>query len=1232
MESVEPSLIVAIGASAGGIEAITDLLKNLSSNTGMAYFYLQHLDPTHESMLVPILERVTTMVVQEAADGIKIAPNRIYVLPPNKLMVIKDGTIKLEPRKAKPAINLPINHFFSSIAEVYKESSVGVLLSGNANDGTEGMKAIRLSGGITIVQDKSAKFASMPRSAMAEDVIDFVLSPEGIAKELERIGHQFEYVKKTFLGNETSILDNDEDLKTIIQIVKKSTGVDFTHYKMNTIKRRIIRRMLVHKLESLDAYIQFIRENASETNLLYGDLLINVTSFFRDLETTEYLKKFILPKIIKSKSTGEPIRIWVTACSTGEEAYSLAIIMHEILGLKATSTTVQIFATDLSETAIAKARLGIFSKEALVNVSPQRVQQFFTEGESGYRIAKSIRDMVVFAPHNIFKDPPFSRVDFISCCNLLIYLDNILQKKIIATFHYALLSTGHLMLGKSESISTSAELFSQTEKKYKLFTKRTGENAKALLDMSARLPDKDNYRTTTNGNGIPRAGNTLDKSVDNILLNLYTPACVVVNIDLEILHFKGSTGLFLEPSPGKASFNLLKMARAGLGYELRNAIIKSKKTGEVVIRSGIEIKDNGQLINVSIEIVPIQVDQDEKNFLVIFREMKHSTLDEKIAGLSKEQAYKKLQEELTAVKEDMRSIIEEQESTNEELQSANEEIVSSNEELKSINEELETSKEEIESSNEELITINTELQIRNEQLAESYLYAEAVFGTIREAVLVLDHELIIKSANPAFYRIFKMSDDDTLGRQIFELRNKEWDFPVLRNLLEESLAFKNSFEGVEITHNFENLGSKVLLLNAQKVMQKIHRKQLILFAIEDITEHRKAERLIAEREAWFRDMSNNAPAMILVMNVDREVDFLNKTYLEFTGKLKEEQQGKGWLLSLHQDDREALQAQLNKCLAEKIDVQGEYRMRRNDGEYRWIYFVARPHIRYDGMFMGLLVSGTEVHDQHVISEELEKRVGERTKDLASAVASLERSNSELKQFAYVASHDLQEPLRKIMSFSDRLQKLVTDMPDTGKNYLSKISQSADRMSRLIEDLLNFSRIANADKKFSKTDLNEIMNSVLSDFEVNKKRGGAQVTFDKLPVIKAIPLQMEQLFHNLISNGIKFSKKGDDAVLHVCANEPDAKTLSQYNLNQSSSYIELIFKDNGIGIEPQYVEQIFKIFQRLHGREEYPGTGIGLALCEKIVLNHEGHIFVESSGNGGSSFHVILPVEQKNRKI
>lgn len=859
---------------------------------------------------------------------------------------------------------------------------------------------------------------------------------------------------------------------------------------------------------------------------------------------------------------------------------------------------------------------------------PKRLQRFFSKVDGSYRIVKSIRDLCVFAPHNILRDPPFSKLDLISCCNLMIYFDTSLQKKILHTFHYALNENGYLVLGKSETVSSAAELFTQQERKYKVYSKKKEVPNKARFEMKFPIPEKGTSieipKPVSRRQPITKV-NELDNTID-VILQKHTPPSIVINEDLEIIQFRGSTSLFLEPASGKASFNVLKMARPGLSLELRNAVHKSSKSGNTVKKTGIEIKLKGIIHQISIEVEPVRLDGKEKLFLIIFQE----TFSEEAAAkttVPQNKIIQQLEHELEVLKEDMRSLLEEQEAQVEELQSSNEEVVSSNEELQSINEELETSKEEIESANEELNTINNELETRNNQLSESYEYAESVFGIIREAIIVLDKDFRVRNANDAFYRIFHVTEQQTEGLLLYELGNRQWDIHKLRQLLEDIIPKRSTFSGFEVEHDFPRIGHKIMLINAKSILQESNNEHLILLAIDDITEHRKAEKLLAEREAWFRNMANQAPVMIWVAGPDGNKTFFNDTWREFAGAKISEGKGFDWRGQLHSDDAPGYLKLFNNHVAQKTSFRSEYRLKRADGSFRWVIEVARPTFTGEGSFSGFIGSCTEIHDKKILHDELEQMVLQRTSDLHHLNIELNRSNNELQQFAYVASHDLQEPLRKILTFTDRLQKMAGTLPTPAILLLDKIVDSSQRMRKLIDELLNFSKTSQRDQKYVETDLESVLQTVLSDFELIISEKNAVINFNKLPSLEAIPVQMEQLLHNMISNALKFSKSDIQPIITISTTKPSKEVLRSAGLNGKSQYVELQFEDNGIGFDPAYADQIFDIFQRLNDKHDFPGTGIGLALCRKIVNNHKGKIIADGKEGEGATFRIILPLKQ-----
>ncbi|GAB2523958.1 CheR family methyltransferase [Spirosoma aerophilum] len=1007
--------VVAIGASSGGLEAFSDLLTSLSPTTGLAYVYIQHFNSGPENDLTAILARTTSMPVVEAEHLVKIEPNHVYIIPSDKNMEIVDGVITLMPRRLKaepdsetadqPPVHLPIDQFLISLAERQKDGAVGIILSGMAQDGVLGLKAIKVAGGITFAQDASARFQNMPQSAIAEGVVDMILSPAGMAGELERLSQQSIIFQRTALADlqraaDTDALSDapyadDEDLREIIQLLRNIIGVDFGQYKMTTIRRRIIRRMVLYKLDTLNAYAQYLLQNPSEVRLLYNDLLINVTSFFRDEETMEFLKTTIFPQLIRQKSDHQPIRIWIPGCSTGQEVYSLAMLLLEALDELRTVRDIQIFATDLSEIAITRARQGTYTLSEVTNIPPRRLARFFTKGEGLFVISKLIRDMCVFAPHNIFKDPPFSRIDLVSCRNLLIYLNTVLQRKALITFHYALNPTGFLLLGKSETVSASVALFTPVDKNHKVFSRKNERSVSATINLPlvdwkdtqpvGRVSDPvaQETRFKNQTNKARKAVTDLDKVVDQVLLSHYVPASVVVDQELDIIQFRGETSLFLEHTSGKASLNLMKMARPTLALEIRTAVHKCRKTGQRIRREGLELVVNDKKYRVALEVMPLSDGAAGRLFLILFQDMGLVNAGDTLPGDEHNGRVRQLEEELVLVREEMRAIIEEHEVANEELQSANEEIVSSNEELQSINEELETSKEEIESSNEELQAINHELQLRNDQLTEAYMYAEAIFATIREATLILDKDLRVKSANLAFYQTFRLSEAETVGYLIYEIGNRQWNIPRLRELLEEVIQKDAFIRGFEVKHQFPNAGEKLMLVHARRVIHQ-QRQEAILLAIEDVTEQRQVQQLLEERQAWFHDIIDNAPALIWVAGPDGQYNFFNKAWLDYTGRTLDGQKGQVWTQAIHAEDRKDYIATYLASFNARVAYQAEYRLKRNDGEYRWMMENARPTFGADGAFTGYIGTCAEVHTQKSLNQELDNRVQERTQELTQA--------------------------------------------------------------------------------------------------------------------------------------------------------------------------------------------------------------------------------------------------------
>jgi two-component system CheB/CheR fusion protein len=1103
--------VVGVGASAGGLEAFKRLLKAIPESSGMAYILVQHLEPNHESMLPEILQKNIQIPVEEITDNVHVEPNHIYIIPSNKLLTADDGRLRLKPRP-KDKKSLPIDLFFTSLAEVHGSHAIGVVLSGTASDGTQGLKAIREGGGLTFAQEQgSAAFRGMPQNAIDAGVVDFILTPEEIPVQIAKSTGVF---REAPAEAEEEHPEQEGAFRQLVTLLRLRKGTDFTYYKQKTIQRRIERRMGLNKIRTIEAYVDFFKENPAEQDLLYQDLLIPVTGFFRDPSTFDTFRESVLPLLFAGREDGNPLRIWIAGCSTGEETYSMAISMNEYLGARSDAFQIQIFSTDVSEKSIAIARKGIYSAAEVGGVSPERLEKYFEKIAGSYHVSKSIREICVFAHHDFLKSPPFARMDLVSCRNVLIYMEPFLQKKALSTFHYALKGNGYLLLGHSETTAPAMDLFLPFDRKEKIYSRKSGY-AKYLPVSTGRA--EGTMVKTEKPIGKESGRDDFQKSADNLLLSRFSPPGVIVNDQLDIVEFRGSTSGWLQPAPGKPSLNILKLTKDGLAFEIRNALHKSRTSRQPQISENIPLAASGKQRWITLEVLPL-LNTAEPHFLILFSDVA-SNGSEAVPGTEAaakaadgdgaivHQRNQQLEKELASLREDMRNLVEDQEAVIEELQSANEELLSGSEELQSLNEELETSKEEIQSTNEELTTLNQELFDRNEQLNLSRLYAESIIATIREPLLVLDHHMQVKTANRAFYEKFGVKEEETEGKSLYGLGKGEWDLPALRAALGSVLSREAKIKDVEINYRIKAGEERIFLLNAARIFRKDNTEQLILLAMEDITEARKRE-----------------------------------------------------------------------------------------------------------------------NEQRLFSDELAIQVDERTASLKEANAALKYSNENLEQFATVASHDLQEPLRKIRTFAAILFKEHRDdIDEETRVLLEKISLSAERMAALIRDVLNFSKVLDA-SVFESIDLTVILQSVIRDFDLQIEEKRAVIRYDPLPPVLAVPLQMNQLFYNLLGNALKFSMSGLPPVIEISSRTLPADEVKAHpQLDSELPYCEIIIADKGIGIDPRFAERIFLIFQRLNNNQHFEGTGIGLALCKRIVTNHRGDIYFRPNEGGGSRFHIFLPL-------
>jgi two-component system, chemotaxis family, CheB/CheR fusion protein len=965
--------VAGIGAGAGGLNAFEILLKAIPENAGVAWVLVPHQHPAYESKFASLLRKINEIPVIEITNNLVIKPDNIYVLPPNKMLSVKDGKLKLSSRTVRGKIegHNPINVFFESLAQAYEVNAIGVVLSGTASDGAKGLKAIKDHGGITMVQNSaSAEYKGMPVTAINTGLIDFILAPDKIPRKLLEI----KKATGTNASDENLPAGEEKYYKEIFALLHQQHNTDFTYYKQITIRRRILRRMVLNKFKKLTGYIAYLKENKKEIYALYQDMLIPVTAFFRDEEVFNNLCETVFPQLIKNKATDGIIRIWVAGCSTGQEVYSIAICVKEYLGHK--KEKVQIFATDLSKPAIAIAKAGIYSKADVEVVSHHRLKKFFTAAQGGYQVNKDLRDMCVFAVHNFLGDPPFGKIDFISCRNVLIYMDTYLQKKALATFHYALNPGGRLILGKSENTVGITDLFVTSKKVEKIFIRK---------DVPSHLTPAINRKVEAVSRSLkkivkPETIRTdFQKAADDIMLSRYTPPAVVVNAALDIVYFRGSTSIYLQQTSGKPTHNLLKMAKPGLAFELRGIVHKAIKEKKSVKKENSPVQQQNAQQFITLEAMPM-AGMIEPHWLLVFNGRNKIISTAAAANSSAKNKKDKdtmrlqqLEQELVQLSDDIRSISDEQEAINDELQSNNEELVSSNEEMQRLNEELETSKEELQRTVDELTVVNHEMVNLNKQLEKEKDYAEAIIATIPQPMLVLNSDLKVIIANQIFYNKFSVDESQTTGRLVYDIGNRQWDIPALRKLLEAILPEKENFWGFEVEHSFDHIGHCIMRLNAREILRDKGEK-LILLVIEDITGVKEAARKIEKSENRFRTLADNISQFAWMADSTGFINWYNQRWHQYTGTTLEDMQGSGWQKVHHPDHVDRVVKKIQHSFVTGEIWEDTFPLRNKNGGYRWFLSRAIPIKDDDGNVVSWFGTNTDVTEQREIIEKLDESV------------------------------------------------------------------------------------------------------------------------------------------------------------------------------------------------------------------------------------------------------------------
>ncbi|SFO23144.1 two-component system, chemotaxis family, CheB/CheR fusion protein [Chitinophaga sp. YR627] len=1491
--------IVAIGASAGGLEAIHEFFDNMPEYGNLSFVIIQHLSPDYKSLLVELVSKHTNMKVREVEEDMGIENDCVYVIPNNKEIIVEQGRLRLVQKPAEKAPNTAIDTFLFSLAKDQGRQAICIILSGTGTDGTKGAAAVKKAGGMVMVQDpETAKFDGMPRSVIGSENMDYVLAPEFMPGEI------YNYIQDMPVQVFNGKIDEDL-LAEVFQLVREHSGQDFHQYKPPTITRRIAKRMAQFNIKSLEEYLQLLRSSEEESKALAKDFLIGVTRFFRDKIAFDILKEQVISKLIDEKEEGAILKVWVTACSTGEEAYSLAILLDQCLQEKNKWLDVKIFATDIDSNAIEFAARGTYPLSVVKEVEPSILKKYFLKEDKKYQIAPRLRKQIVFARHNILKDPPFIKNDLVTCRNMLIYMENVLQRQVLSSLHFALNTGGILFLGPSESASLIRGGLEEVSQKWKIYRKTDSSRSPLPDNLYSPLEYiRQTREVRANGNSriiADKKSNNLLEDFREVMAEDFGYAAVYIDKAYEIHEALGNYKKFLSLPEKRLNLNLLKMVPGDLSMALNIALRQAWTSEKKSMVKGVKVTTPEGVRVVNLMIKPGT--GNNQYTMVVFNEdvekvsISGDTPDTHAQPADIKEHIMSLEAELGETRTNLQMAIEGLETSNEELQSSNEELLSANEELQSSNEELQ-------SLNEELHTLNTEHQLKIKELVElnddmdNYfrstdigqvfvdgnmrirkfnqaaikminlipsdvgrpinhistniqqdsmiddiqtvirtrrivekemvlsngnmhlmkilpyirqdkqtdgvvitfvditmireldMLLKGVFnastnvilafkpvrndvsaitdfrlvaanseglrflgkdvtahkhpsmkqtmsslldhGLFEKYVQVVDHEAVLhtefhlerkqqdywyemsgvktqdgnmvitcaditekkdaedrlrrnynelvqareslRSLNSDLeYKVLERTRELTMSEERFRLVSKAtndtvWDWNLTNNTVwwsdnfyaaygyqkegsnnrtfwqenihpEDRERVKNSIsraintkqsqwtEGYRMRR--ENGTYAFVLDRGYLLVDEYATPYRMLGSLMDVTNLRQAERqaVVNREEKLF--LAESIPLILWTAEPDGNVNFVNEQFCTYTGNSLQELQEHGWESVIHKDEIKSWKNAMERAIRSKEDFSMEMRLSDQAGNYHWFLHRTRVQKNADGKSTALVGTSTDIHEQKMAAEIMEQRIEERTLALKRANEDLESSNAELQQYAFVASHDLKEPLRKIHMFGNMLKdRYQATMEDKARDYLSRIIGSSARMASLIDDLLRFSRLSQV-SFFEQADLKVIINEILSDLEILIQEKNARVTVSSLPVIEAVPGQLRQVFQNLLSNAFKFSRKDIQPVISITATRIKEKKFDSPQ-EADGPFVCISITDNGIGFDEKYLDKIFVLFQRLHTKDKYEGTGIGLAVTRKIIDKHNGLITAHSREKEGATFNIILPVKQDQR--
>jgi two-component system CheB/CheR fusion protein len=1202
--------IIAIGASAGGLEPIHELFDTLPDDTNFSFVVVQHLSPDHKSLMGELLAKHTSMKIIEAVENMELQPNCVYLIPSKKVMTLSGGKLKLHDKERNQVPNNGIDIFFESLANEKGKNAVGIILSGTGTDGTKGVEAIKRKGGLVVAQEPlTADFDGMPSSAIQTGCVDLILPPEMIAEELVEYLRESPYAKTL----EKFTKEDQIIVQEILGHIRSATGHDFSLYKTPTITRRLAKRMTEKGFTSLEEYQRYVVEQAEEPNILTREFLINVTKFFRDQEAFEEMKSKIIPSIFASKKPQDLIKVWIVACSSGEEAYTLAMLFYEYMeNIRNHDYNLKIFATDLDKDALQTASLGVYPETIAKDISPERLSRFFTREGNSYKILPAIRKMVVFAYHDITKDPPFSKLDLITCRNMLIYMNAKLQIHVLKTFLFALNPSASLMLGASENIGVLKDTMKEVSKKWKIY-KCIGKS---------RLIEGDHLVAPLQTTSIFQSNSNKPKNANNFLADIFKDtlleeskfAGILIDENMEVKQAIGHFKEFLHFPENNLTFNLIKLVPNDLGVPLGMCVRRAIHEQERSVMRNIKVTDGLTERTVTVIVKPyIQQQEYQQSFLfIVIQEEQKQRKIKKLSAKKRDehdhQRMEELEKELRETKENLQSVIEELESSNEELLTSNEEMISANEELQSTNEELQ-------SLNEELHTVSAEHQLKIKELIDLNDDLNNYFKNSHIGQVLVDRHFIVRKFSPAITQQINLIETD-VGRPLVDITNN-LDQVDLVDVIKRVMMTGTSLEKEVSIKN-----SKVFLMKVNPYLRQDKTADGVVLNFIDISEIKNLNSII---QGVFDSATSAIAAMRAIRNNRNEIaDFeyiaANRAAEAMIG-IRPGEQFRTGAPKPFMGDEHFFRKYSNVVETGEIE-HFEY---HNPTHNRWYEVIAVK------MQDGLVTTYNDITQKRNAADLIARNyedLKQASSKLQETNFKLEQSNMDLLQFASVASHDLKEPLRKIQTFGNLLYSKIEKKIEPGeKNYLDKIVNSSHRMQTLIEDVLTLSKLSNRDIPFVKTDIEGVVKHIVDDLEITIRERGSTIQISNLIAIDAVPGQLHQLFQNLISNALKFNEN-KTPLITITGRELTPQEASGYDIT-SEDYVAICVEDNGIGFDEKYKDKIFGIFQRLHNNH-YQGTGIGLAICKKIVDNHHGFISAQGQEGTGSTFIVILPKVQHEK--